>query len=156
MDGGWATSAAQPAAAEHHGSRPTVGFPLGTALLLVVIFCLSGVFALCYHWEKLRSFRGLPNRSQQQQQQLPPLDALEEGRRIPLPSSPSLTSKLTPKRQDNKEEMVESLAVVMPGDKIAKFMAWPCPCQHRSPVADAFTATIAREEAISSPSVAEC
>ncbi|XP_042391630.1 uncharacterized protein At5g65660-like isoform X2 [Zingiber officinale] len=96
MDGGAAMPAAQPAA-EHHGSRPTLGFPLGTALLLVVIFCLSGFFALCYHWEKLRSLRGRPSRGHQQQ--LPPLDALEEGSRIPQPSSPSLTSKLSPMRQ---------------------------------------------------------
>ncbi|XP_042396354.1 uncharacterized protein At5g65660-like isoform X1 [Zingiber officinale] len=153
MDGGAAMPAAQPAAAaaEHHGSRPTLGFPLGTALLLVVIFCLSGFFALCYHWEKLRSLRGRPSRGHQQQ--LPPLDALEEGSRIPQPSSPSLTSKLSPMHQANKEEKVESLVVVMPGDKIAKFMAWPCPCQHRSPIADAFTAsTVTREAAISPPS----
>ncbi|KAG1361787.1 hypothetical protein COCNU_10G000060 [Cocos nucifera] len=38
-------------------SRPTLGFPLGTGLLLVVIFCLSGVFSCCYHWDKIRSLR---------------------------------------------------------------------------------------------------
>ncbi|KAL0377976.1 UNVERIFIED_CONTAM: hypothetical protein Sradi_3103100 [Sesamum radiatum] len=39
-----------------HGgaSRPSLGFPLGTALLLVVIFSLSGIFSCCYHWDKLR------------------------------------------------------------------------------------------------------
>nr|DAD40844.1 TPA_asm: hypothetical protein HUJ06_015167 [Nelumbo nucifera] len=43
----------------HHldASRPSLGFPLGTALLLIVIFGLSGVFSCCYHWEKLRSLR---------------------------------------------------------------------------------------------------
>lgn len=39
------------------GSRPSLGFPLGTALLLVVIFSLSGVFSCLYHWDKLRSLR---------------------------------------------------------------------------------------------------
>lgn len=39
-------------------SRPTLGFPLGTALLLIVIFSLSGVFSCCYHWDKLRHLRG--------------------------------------------------------------------------------------------------
>ena len=38
-----------------HSSRPTLGFPLGTALLLLVIFSLSGMFSCCYHWDKLRS-----------------------------------------------------------------------------------------------------
>uniref|UniRef100_A0A0V0GXJ9 Putative ovule protein n=1 Tax=Solanum chacoense TaxID=4108 RepID=A0A0V0GXJ9_SOLCH len=38
-------------------SRPSLGFPLGTAVLLIVIFSLSGIFSCCYHWEKLRSLR---------------------------------------------------------------------------------------------------
>lgn len=38
-------------------SRPSLGFPLGTALLLLVIFTLSGIFSCCYHWDKLRSLR---------------------------------------------------------------------------------------------------
>ncbi|MCL7044223.1 hypothetical protein MKW94_030371, partial [Papaver nudicaule] len=38
-------------------SRPSLGFPLGTALLLIIIFSLSGFFSCCYHWEKLRSLR---------------------------------------------------------------------------------------------------
>lgn len=45
--------------ATHHvdASRPALGFPLGTALLLIVIFCLSGIFSCCYHWDKLRALR---------------------------------------------------------------------------------------------------
>ncbi|MCE0480685.1 hypothetical protein HAX54_037721 [Datura stramonium] len=38
-------------------SRPSLGFPLGTAVLLIVIFSLSGIFSCCYHWDKLRSLR---------------------------------------------------------------------------------------------------
>ena len=38
-------------------SRPSLGFPLGTALLLIIIFSLSGIFSCCYHWDKLRSLR---------------------------------------------------------------------------------------------------
>ena len=38
-------------------SRPSLGFPLGTALLLIIIFTLSGIFSCCYHWDKLRSLR---------------------------------------------------------------------------------------------------
>ncbi|KAF5958365.1 hypothetical protein HYC85_005590 [Camellia sinensis] len=39
------------------GSRPSLGFPLGTALLLIVIFSLCGFFSCCYHWDKLQSLR---------------------------------------------------------------------------------------------------
>ncbi|XP_074590975.1 uncharacterized protein At5g65660-like [Curcuma longa] len=151
-----ATMPAPPAAA-HHDSRPAIGFPLGTALLVVVIFCLSGVFACCYHWEKLRSLRGGASRRRRRQQQEPSLDALEEGR--PQPSSPpSPTSKLVPEPQENKEEKIQSLPVIMPGDKIPKFMAWPCPRQHSPPVADASAvATTTPEVAIPSQSLAaEC
>lgn len=38
-------------------SRPSLGFPLGTALLLIIIFSLSGILSCCYHWDKLRSLR---------------------------------------------------------------------------------------------------
>ncbi|XP_039003694.1 uncharacterized protein At5g65660-like [Hibiscus syriacus] len=38
-------------------SRPSIGFPLGTALLLIIIFSLSGIFSFCYHLDKLRSLR---------------------------------------------------------------------------------------------------
>ena len=43
----------------HHtdASRPSLGFPLGTALLLIIIFSLSGIFSCCYHWDKFRSLR---------------------------------------------------------------------------------------------------
>ena len=45
------------APAHVNASRPSLGFPLGTALLLIIIFSLSGVFSCCYHWDKLRSLR---------------------------------------------------------------------------------------------------
>ncbi|KAL4392023.1 hypothetical protein HN51_013480 [Arachis hypogaea] len=39
-------------------SRPSLDFPVGTALLLVIIFTLNDVFSCCYHWDnKFRSFR---------------------------------------------------------------------------------------------------
>ncbi|KAL1327438.1 uncharacterized protein At5g65660 isoform X2 [Arachis ipaensis] len=83
-------------------SRPSLGFPLGTALLLIIIFTLSGVFSCCYHWDKFRSFR----QSQ-------------------FPSSPTKSNLNEPKKQ-NREE---SLPVLMPGDQLPKFIAMPCPCQ---------------------------
>ncbi|KAL2344449.1 hypothetical protein Fmac_005734 [Flemingia macrophylla] len=42
-------------------SRPSLGFPLGTALLLIIIFALSGILSCCYHWDRLRPFRQMPS-----------------------------------------------------------------------------------------------
>jgi len=36
-------------------SRPSIGFPLGLALLLLMLFCMSAFFSCCLHWDKLRS-----------------------------------------------------------------------------------------------------
>ncbi|KGN48673.1 uncharacterized protein At5g65660 [Cucumis sativus] len=92
-------------------SRPSLGFPLGTALLLLVIFTLSGIFSCCYHWDKLRSLR----RSSSQ--------PLRDHRHLHLQSPPS-KSNPTPDLEKNQRE---SLSVLMPGDSIPKFIAMPCP-----------------------------
>ncbi|KAI7739150.1 hypothetical protein M8C21_023370 [Ambrosia artemisiifolia] len=93
----------------HHSSRPTLGFPLGTALLLIVIFSLSGIFSCCYHWDKLRHLRGSLSEEED-----------EEDHSISKPK-PNYSEKL--------EKENESLPVVMPGDRIARFIALPCPCE---------------------------
>ncbi|WOL01367.1 hypothetical protein Cni_G10083 [Canna indica] len=136
MDG--ADLATTPAPAAHHASRPSLGFPLGTALLLIVIFCLSGIFSCCYHWEKLRSLRVGRTRRQQQQSSA---DTLEDGHLPQLPP-PSPSSKLPPKDQENTQEKIQSLPVIMPGDKIPKFMARPCPCQLSLPAAGEMTISV--------------
>ncbi|KAK8606945.1 hypothetical protein V6N13_052697 [Hibiscus sabdariffa] len=88
-------------------SRPSLGFPLGTALLLIVIFSLSGIFSCCYHWDKLRSLRR----------------SFTYADIEPSPSKPKPDSK------DLKKNQGQSLPVLMPGDEIPKFIALPCPCQ---------------------------
>ncbi|KAF5780241.1 hypothetical protein HanRHA438_Chr11g0483381 [Helianthus annuus] len=94
----------------HHSdsTRPTLGFPLGTALLLLVIFSLSGILSCCYHWDKLRhvraSFLGADDYDQS-------------------PSKPRNTFS------EAKETEKQSFPVVMPGDRIARFIAMPCPCE---------------------------
>ncbi|CAN4123639.1 unnamed protein product [Withania somnifera] len=89
-------------------SRPSLGFPLGTALLLLVIFSLSGVFSCCYHWDKIRSLR---------RRSLADLEAGDD------PSS--LKDKHT-----NMQNQSQSMpAVLMPGDQVPKFIAMPSPCQ---------------------------
>ncbi|KAF9608585.1 hypothetical protein IFM89_010017 [Coptis chinensis] len=100
----------------HHtdSSRPSLGFPLGTALLLIIIFSLSGFFSCCYHWEKLRSLRRSFSGDEE-----PDSDPDS----IPSPSKPSSPYP------NLKGKQVESLPVLMPGDNIPKFMALPCPCE---------------------------
>ncbi|XP_066364914.1 uncharacterized protein At5g65660-like isoform X2 [Miscanthus floridulus] len=98
-----------------HSSRPTLGFPLGTALLLLVIFALSGMFSCCYHWDRIRSL--LWSRH-------PALFEESEHTAISIASSPSKTTS------DHKLEKVGKecgLPVIMPGDKVPKFFARPCP-----------------------------
>ncbi|KAK9110801.1 hypothetical protein Sjap_018861 [Stephania japonica] len=111
----------------HHGDgvvRPSLGFPLGTALLLIIVFCLSGVFSCCYHWEKLRSIRNRRRSSSA----VGDIEAPDEG--ASSSSSPSSTVKPSGPhaRPDWKEGKVcQSVPVLMPGDEAPTFIALPCP-----------------------------
>lgn len=35
----------------------SIGFPLGTVILMLLIFILSGIFSFLCHWAKIRSLR---------------------------------------------------------------------------------------------------
>ncbi|CAH9119087.1 unnamed protein product [Cuscuta epithymum] len=96
-------------------SRPSLGFPLGTALLLIVIFSLSGVFSCCYHWDKVRSLRRSFSDG--------PASGGDGGPHKPTTDSQS----------DLKQNRSLTLPVVMPGDQVAKFLALPCPRQPLHP-----------------------
>ncbi|CAJ1940343.1 unnamed protein product [Sphenostylis stenocarpa] len=93
-------------------SRPSLGFPLGTALLLILIFTLSGVLSCCYHWDRLRSLRRSFSRSD------------------PQMHSDSTKSKHSMEFRPNRGQ---SVPVLMPGDDVPKFLAMPCPCQPSRP-----------------------
>ncbi|KAJ4822736.1 hypothetical protein Tsubulata_006992 [Turnera subulata] len=99
-------------------SRPSLGFPLGTALLLIIIFSLSGVFSCCYHWDKLRSLR------QSFSDDPHPEDADD------IEASPSKSNHTN---MDFKKKQSQSLPVLMPGDHVPKFIALPCPCEPPRP-----------------------
>lgn len=119
MDGADLTTPTPMPTDMHHAStRPTLAFPLGTTLLLIVIFCLSGIFSCCYHWEKLRLLRQRLNHrssssSNDRQPQLPvtatPIGFAAAGNRDPrllqlqqypmIPLVPPLPSKVTTKHQ---------------------------------------------------------
>ncbi|MFS8033054.1 hypothetical protein Hanom_Chr17g01564921 [Helianthus anomalus] len=96
----------EPPPQHSDSSRPTLGFPLGTAMLLIIVFSLSGFFSCCYHWDKLRHLRGASD-----------------------PGSEDSPSKPNPTSMEKKKIDSESLPVIMPGDRIAKFIALPCPCE---------------------------
>ncbi|CAI9763582.1 unnamed protein product [Fraxinus pennsylvanica] len=114
-----------------HGeaSRPSLGFPLGTALLLIIIFSLSGIFSCCYHWEKLRSFR----------RSFSALGANDDQGH----------SKLKITHMSSKEKQNEILPVMMPGDNFPKFVALPCPC--RPPTHNRFIFEIQKPPPIAVP-----
>uniref|UniRef100_A0A2N9IDI0 Hydroxyproline-rich glycoprotein family protein n=1 Tax=Fagus sylvatica TaxID=28930 RepID=A0A2N9IDI0_FAGSY len=97
-------------------SRPSLGFPLGTALLLIIIFSLSGIFSCCYHWDKFRALR------QSLSQDQDPEADIEDS---PSKSKPTCTGL--------KQNQSESLPVLMPGDQIPRFIALPCPCEPPHP-----------------------
>ncbi|KAI3977055.1 hypothetical protein MKX01_032170 [Papaver californicum] len=91
-----------------HHIDASIGFPLGTALLIIVVFCLSGVISCCYHWDKLRPLRPFSVNAD-----------LEANTSIKIiPTYPSLNINQS-----------ESLPVLMPGDDIPRFIAMPCPCE---------------------------
>ncbi|XP_041021122.1 uncharacterized protein At5g65660-like isoform X1 [Juglans microcarpa x Juglans regia] len=97
-------------------SRPSLGFPLGTALLLIVIFSLSGIFSCCYHWDRFRSLRESFSHDQDH-------DADQDIEAAsPSKSKPTCT-----------QNQSQSLPVLMPGDQIPKFIALPCPCKPPHP-----------------------
>ncbi|GAA0162106.1 hypothetical protein Leryth_002362 [Lithospermum erythrorhizon] len=109
----------------HHNdsdaSRPSLGFPLGTALLLIVIFSLSGVFSCCYQWDKLRSFRR--SLSHENSDDIEAQTHHHNGPSKPKPNQMGIKQKV-----EN-----ESYTVLMPGDAVPKFIAMPCPCQPPRP-----------------------
>ncbi|KQK12052.1 hypothetical protein BRADI_1g01270v3 [Brachypodium distachyon] len=105
-----------------HSSRPTLGFPLGTALLLIVIFSLSGIFSCCYHWDRLRSLWS----------RHPAM--LQEGQHTVV-SMGAAPSKAASDRKNEKSGKECGLPVIMPGDNIPKFFARPCPHETCLPAA---------------------
>ncbi|XP_047072090.1 uncharacterized protein At5g65660 [Lolium rigidum] len=106
-----------------HSSRPTLGFPLGTALLLLVIFSLSGIFSCCYHWDRLRLLWS----------RHPAM--LQEGQ-LTVITIGSAPSKAASQHKNEKAAKECGLPVIMPGDNIAKFFARPCPHERCLPAAE--------------------
>nr|XP_016449220.1 PREDICTED: uncharacterized protein At5g65660-like [Nicotiana tabacum] len=93
-------------------SRPTIAFPLGLALLVLVLVCIIGSFACCYHWNKLRSL----------------LCSSASATHLDDQSSDDSAHVSAFKIiQAQKQKNGESLTILMPGDEVPKFVALPTP-----------------------------
>ncbi|KAL5559896.1 hypothetical protein UlMin_036107 [Ulmus minor] len=90
-------------------SRPSLSFPLGIALLVLMLISISAFFFCCLYWEKLRSFFFST-----------PQDLSVSQTDIEKPTLPQ------PMR---KRKQPESVPVLMPGDQVPKFIALACPCE---------------------------
>ncbi|OAY51091.1 uncharacterized protein At5g65660 [Manihot esculenta] len=86
-------------------TRPSIGFPLGLALLLVMLLFMAGFFTCCLYWDKLRSLLGVSS------------------------EEISHAQKPTPPQEESKRNRAESLPVLMPGDQVPRFIAMACPCK---------------------------
>ncbi|KAJ4701519.1 Hydroxyproline-rich glycoprotein family protein [Melia azedarach] len=99
--------------------RPSIGFPLGLALLFVLLFCMSAFLACCLHWDKIRSFI-LPFSDHDEYDDGPADD-------IQINIDDNLPQKSSPLHMISKQNQGESLLVSMPGDQLPKFVAMACP-----------------------------
>ncbi|MBA0747282.1 hypothetical protein Gogos_004208, partial [Gossypium gossypioides] len=119
---------------ESSSSRPSIGFPLGLALLLILLFCVSAVL-LCYlNWQKLRALI-LPTSDQDQ-------DDIESD----IGRSPDLEVS-SPVMKPKGKIVAQSIPVLMPGDKVPRFIAMASPCE--PPRTETITITVPKPPALS-------
>ncbi|GMJ15241.1 hypothetical protein like AT5G65660 [Hibiscus trionum] len=116
--------------------RPSIGFPLGLALLLILLFCISGVLLCYFNWNKLHTL--ISGSSYQDRDDD---DDIESG------SSDFQDSSPIKKPEDKIVE--QSLPVLMPGDKAPRFIAMACPCEPLT--AEKITITVSKPPALSVP-----
>jgi hypothetical protein len=105
-------------------TRPTLGFPLGTTLILVIVFGINALFSCCYRWENIRNMHSRQDRRNNSSQPTnrsfsPKIHAL-----VPL-SSPAIFSP--PSKNGRYSQSRGSLPVMIPGDDVLKFVAYPSP-----------------------------
>ncbi|XWS14867.1 hypothetical protein CRYUN_Cryun35bG0045600 [Craigia yunnanensis] len=103
---------------ESSSSRPSIGFPLGLALLLILLFCISGVLICCLNWHKLRALI--------LQSSDHPDD--NEDFQSDIDHSPAVQAA-SPVMKSRQKIAGQSLPVLMPGDQVPRFIAMACPCE---------------------------
>ncbi|KAL4604409.1 hypothetical protein ACB092_10G191500 [Castanea dentata] len=107
---------------KNDSTRPLISFPVGLALLLILLLCMSAFFYCCFQWEKLRSLF------------ISSMDDNISDIEADVPNSPR---KPLPPHKITKRDESQSFSVLMPGDQVPKFIAMACPC--RPPLAEKVT-----------------
>ncbi|XP_054799010.1 uncharacterized protein At5g65660-like isoform X2 [Prosopis cineraria] len=101
-------------------ARVSIGFPLGLALLFALFFFICCFFCCFLHWDKILALlrsHGLVHTT----------DPHSHSQSPDSPSSHPQKPALFPAMKQNE---VQSLPVLMPGDEVPKFIAMACPCNH--------------------------
>ncbi|XWS24020.1 hypothetical protein CRYUN_Cryun28dG0065500 [Craigia yunnanensis] len=103
---------------ESSSSRPSIGFPLGLAILLILLFFMSG-FLICYlNWHKLRALI---------LQSFDHPDEIDDFQ-SDIDHSPAVQAS-SPVMKPRQKIVGQSLPVLMPGDQVPRFIAIACPCE---------------------------
>ncbi|XP_061351393.1 uncharacterized protein At5g65660-like [Gastrolobium bilobum] len=100
---------------EDSSGQVSIGFPLGLALLVTLLLFICCFFCCCLHWNKLQSLfssSGVINSQAQIQVNF-----------TSSPQKPGFPVLMM------KQNQARSLPVLMPGDKVPRFIALECPCQ---------------------------
>ncbi|XVF39698.1 hypothetical protein PTKIN_Ptkin01aG0053800 [Pterospermum kingtungense] len=106
---------------EESSSRPSIGFPLGLAILLMLLFCISGILICYLHWHKLRAL------IRQSSDHHP--DNVDDFQSDTDRSQADDQASSPVKKPRQKIEGQISLPVLMPGDQVPRFIAMACPCE---------------------------
>ncbi|XVE95136.1 hypothetical protein REPUB_Repub02eG0070400 [Reevesia pubescens] len=99
--------------------RPSIGFPLGLAILLILLFCISGVLICYLNWHKIRDL--ILQSSDQDHDD-------NDDIRSDTDHSPAVQAE-SPVMKPKQKIIGQSLPVWMPGDQVPRFIAMACPCE---------------------------
>ncbi|CAK7347313.1 unnamed protein product [Dovyalis caffra] len=84
-------------------NRPSLGFPIGLVLLLLMLFIMSGLFSCCLHWERVLYLLGATS---------------EDNHSLTEEDVENFPQKSPPPRVKSKKSQGQSHPVLMPGDQV--------------------------------------
>ncbi|GMI77348.1 hypothetical protein like AT5G65660 [Hibiscus trionum] len=121
--------------------RPSIAFPLGLALLLLLLFCISCLLICYFNWNKLRTLIfGSSDQNWDDDNNDIESDIADRSSDF-QDSSPVIMAK--------GKIVGQSPLVLMPGDKVPRFIAMACPCE--PPRTEKITITVPKPPALSVP-----
>ncbi|XVF36532.1 hypothetical protein REPUB_Repub19eG0065900 [Reevesia pubescens] len=124
---------------ESSSSRPSIGFPVGLAVLLVLLFCISGVLICYINWHKLRTL--ILQSSDHYQDDNEDIES-------DIEQSPDVQAA-SPVTKPRQKIVGQSLPVLMPGDQVPRFIAMACPCERA--IGEKITITVQKPPALPVP-----